>query len=318
MGVVFGFLAISVDVGNLLWSSAGQLQNAADAAALSLRGRAAARAPASRRRRPPANRGLANNNVRRRLSTDRRPVRASTCRRLAAHGVPRRRRGGRPTARRCPPAYSAGDDRRCPTSRCAPQPERRTAAACRTGSPSCRRQRTGRLHDQPPSTPAPARPWARRAAATATLPITISACDWQHATGGTTGGGGVATTLAGLQRRQRLRLRRRRPAALAGRGSHAPGADPTAREVILLAQNPPGGATMPSSCPTWSGHALPGGFGILETTVRPVPVRGVPVPLDAHRHRQQHLVQPRAAMVGKVINLPIFDCTADTVPGTGG
>ncbi len=35
MGVVFGFLAISVDVGGLLWERR-QLQNAADAAALSL------------------------------------------------------------------------------------------------------------------------------------------------------------------------------------------------------------------------------------------------------------------------------------------
>jgi uncharacterized membrane protein len=35
MGVVFGFLAISVDVGSLLWERR-QLQNAADAAALSL------------------------------------------------------------------------------------------------------------------------------------------------------------------------------------------------------------------------------------------------------------------------------------------
>ena len=42
-------------------------------------------------------------------------------------------------------------------------------------------------------------------------------------------------------------------------------------------QNPPGGQTQPSPCPNWQGHALPGGFGILETaTGDPCKIREFP------------------------------------------
>ena len=54
MGVVFGFLAISVDVGGLLWERR-QLQNAADAAALSLATECGKRANCTT---TPATRGL--------------------------------------------------------------------------------------------------------------------------------------------------------------------------------------------------------------------------------------------------------------------
>ena len=46
--------------------------------------------------------------------------------------------------------------------------------------------------------------------------------------------------------------------------------------MILLVQNPPTGQTLPTACPTWQGHALPGGFGILETTANPCLARQYP------------------------------------------
>jgi hypothetical protein len=83
---------------------------------------------------------------------------------------------------------------------------------------------------------------------------------------------------------------------------------------VLLSQNPPGGATLPTGCPTWSGHALPGGFGVLETTSDPC--KFVEYPHHwMHTSTGNNTTCDLEALVGKVINIPIFDCTNTTAPG---
>ncbi len=127
------------------------------------------------------------------------------------------------------------------------------------------------------------------------IPITVSGCDWMHATGGTIGGGGgsyypgpVYGTAGGTVYGYGDPGQPPWPAAAA-----TPPAQNAGGEVIMLVQNPPAGATQPTACPTWQGHALPGGFGILETTSDPCVARAVPVRLVAHVDGKQCRVQPR-------------------------
>jgi hypothetical protein len=100
----------------------------------------------------------------------------------------------------------------------------------------------------------------------------------------------------------------------------APPAQNLGGEVILLVQNPPGGATPASACPAppssgaWSGHALPGGFGLLET------LPGQPCEIKEYAYHWMS-TDPGSStgcdieqFVGKVVNIPIFDCTASGLP----
>ena len=101
----------------------------------------------------------------------------------------------------------------------------------------------------------------------------------------------VLLPLAGLQRLQPRRLRRRRAAALAGRRSDAAGADPGPGGHPALAE--PARRCHPADrLPELERPRPAGWLRRPGDHLRPVRVRGVPVPLDAHRHRQQHLVQP--------------------------
>ncbi|WP_245618405.1 hypothetical protein [Knoellia aerolata] len=152
---------------------------------------------------------------------------------------------------------------------------------------------------------------------TADLPLAFSGCDWQHATGGTTGGGG------GLYYPAPVYNGASSPDYGYG-GAGQPiwpnaAANPPAQiqghEVILLSQNPPSGATPSTACPTWNGHALPGGFGTLETE------SGNPCKFVQYAHHWMHTSTGNnigcdlSLLVGKVVNLPIFDCTNTTAPG---
>ena len=147
-------------------------------------------------------------------------------------------------------------------------------------------------------------------------PITVSGCDWMHATGGNVGGGGGAywpmPNYSGSN-----------PNGYGGSGQPgwpAAAATPPAQnpggEVILLVQNPPGGQTAPTSCPSWQGHALPGGFGMLETQT------GQPCVLKSYNYDWMHTDTGNStacdlsSMVGKVISLPVFNCTASSLPST--
>jgi hypothetical protein len=146
------------------------------------------------------------------------------------------------------------------------------------------------------------------------LPITFSACDWQHATGGNSGGGGGAYYPSPVYNGSNT-------VGYGGAGQPPwplAAADPPAQlqgqEVILLTQNPPGGATMPTGCVSWNGHPLPGGFGSLETNGNPCQFKDYPfhwMKTDTGNQTGCDL----SAMVGKVINLPIFDCTYTSAPG---
>ena len=156
------------------------------------------------------------------------------------------------------------------------------------------------------------------------LPITVSGCDWMHATNGNAGGGGGQYWAS--------------PKYLAGGNANGYGgvgqptwpaapATPPAQnpggEVILLIQNPPGGQTAPTPCPGpgpsstgWQGHALPGGFGILET-VSGDPCKIQEYPLHWMRTSPGNSTGCNLeAYVGKVVFLPVFNCTADGLPST--
>jgi Flp pilus assembly protein TadG len=160
--------------------------------------------------------------------------------------------------------------------------------------------------------------WGAPSGGSAGAPITISGCDWMHATGGNAGGGGGAylpmpdyTTYpsggyggTGAQKW---------PAAPATPPAQNPGG-----EIVLLIQNPPGGHTPPTSCPTWEGHALPGGFGLLEAP------SGQPCKLKEYNFNWMHTDTGNSTacalntLVGKVISLPVFDCTDDALPALAG
>ena len=153
------------------------------------------------------------------------------------------------------------------------------------------------------------------ASSTATLPITFSGCDWQRATGGTTGGGG------GLYYDSPV-YNGTNPYGYTGAGQPgwplpalpAPGFLP-GNEVILLSQNPPGGATPAGSCPNWQGHALPGGFGVLETDGDPCAIKEYSYHW-MHTQTGNNISCDLSVYVGKVVNLPIFDCTHTSAPGS--
>ena len=85
------------------------------------------------------------------------------------------------------------------------------------------------------------------------------------------------------------------------------------QEMVLLVQNPPGGQTH-QHVPNWQGHALPGGFGVLET------VSGNPCKIQEYPFAWMH-TQPGnntscnlEDFVGTVVSVPIFDCTLDVLP----
>lgn len=151
----------------------------------------------------------------------------------------------------------------------------------------------------------------------ATLPLTFSACDWQHASGGNTGGGGG-------QYYTSPNYTAYPQYGYATNGSPAwplpalpPPAQLLGQEVILLSQNPPGGATQATPCPNWNGHALPGGFGVLETGSDPCVIKQYDFHW-MHTSTGNNIGCDLSAYVGKVINIPIFDCTVDgNSPPTG-
>lgn len=151
------------------------------------------------------------------------------------------------------------------------------------------------------------------------IPITVSGCDWQRATGGTTGGGGGAYYPPPVYNGTTS------PDYGYGPGHPSPFPTPAAsppamnqgQEVILMLQNPTsnGSHTTPSACPNWQGHALPGGFSVLETTSDPCVTREYP-------HQWMHTSTGNNTtcnldnLVGKVIYIPVFDCTFNSLPAT--
>ncbi len=157
--------------------------------------------------------------------------------------------------------------------------------------------------------------WGAPASATAGMPITVSACDWMHATNGTTAGTGgayypppVYNVAGGSVKGYGGVGQPAWPSAAATPPLQLPG-----REVILLVQNPPGGATPATPCPSWQGHALPGGFGIVETMGDPCTLRTFPA--DWMRTDPGNSTGcDLSTRVGKVVFLPVFDCTASGLP----
>jgi hypothetical protein len=150
------------------------------------------------------------------------------------------------------------------------------------------------------------------------LPITISGCDWKAATGGNPGGGGGAYVPDPVYNGGSTPDN-----GYGGTGQpgwpQAPFTPPSynvGQEVILVLQ---GTAATTPACPAppgsgaWSGHALPGGFGNVKTTSDPcqADVKAFHwVQSDTGNNTSCDLSQ----YVGKVVQLPVFDCTTTAYP----
>jgi Flp pilus assembly protein TadG len=303
--VLFGAAALSMDVGNLL-AERRQVQNGADAAAM-----VAARAclksgsgcPAASTLSP-----IAGNNANDGL-TDAVQVCGNPTKPLLP-GV----------ASSCP-TTSGVVDCPAPTTRqqTFPYVEVRTRTRTTSGDTSITNRLAQVLVGGSSQTPVGACArvgWGAPAGGASGAPITISGCDWMHATGGNAGGGGgsylpmpdyAAYPSGGYGGTGTQKW----PAAPATPPAQNPGG-----EIILLIQNPPGGHTPPTSCPTWQGHALPGGFGLLES------LSGQPCTLKEYDFHWMHTDTGNStacdlsSLVGKVISLPVFDCTATSQPST--
>jgi hypothetical protein len=158
--------------------------------------------------------------------------------------------------------------------------------------------------------------WGPPAAGKASLPITISGCDWQHVSGGNAGGGGGSYYTGPVYNGSNAY-------GYSGTGQPAwptaaatPPAENLGGEVILMIQNPSSGGTTPTPCPNWQGHALPGGFGLLET------VSGNPCKVVDYANNWVHTSAGSStgcdlsSYVGKIVSIPVFDCTASALPAT--
>jgi hypothetical protein len=138
-----------------------------------------------------------------------------------------------------------------------------------------------------------------------------------HATGGNAGGGGGAYYASPVYNGANAygysgSGQPAWPAAAAAPPAQNPGG-----EVIFMLQNPPSGHTLPNTCPTWQGHALPGGFGVLETTADPCVAKTYNYNW-LHTNPGSSLSCDISGYVGKVINLPVYDCTSDALPASPG
>jgi Flp pilus assembly protein TadG len=309
MGLVFGFLAIAVDVGGLLWERR-QLQNAADAAAMSLARECGSGSDCNTTPISSELATLANANSNDSLST----VLSKCAVNLPSSSLPNCPAPATTTLSACPelpPAFAAMSG--------LPYVEVRTQSLSTSGS-VVNNWFAGISGGSDSSTDT-VRACARAAvgspgSGSGELPITISACEWQRATGGTTGGGGPANyypppVYNGGSSPDRGYGGAGQPAWPTG-APPAPTANPGG-EMVLLVQNPPGGLTQPSPCPNWQGHALPGGFGVLETEA------GNPCKIQEYPFAWMH-TQPGNntscdlnSYVGKVVSVPVFDCTSDSL-----
>jgi Flp pilus assembly protein TadG len=160
--------------------------------------------------------------------------------------------------------------------------------------------------------------WGAPSGGDASLPITVSGCDWQHASGGNAGGGNgsyyTSPVYNGVNAYGYGGVGQPAwPTAAATPPAQNPGG-----EIILMIQNPSGsgGHTMPTACSSWQGHALPGGFGLLETAAGD-PCKVVTYPNNwVHTNAGSSTGCDLSSFVGKVVNIPVFDCTASALPAT--
>lgn len=312
MGVVMGFAALSLDVGRILVEKR-QLQNSADAAALSLARSCWGPSPNCV---PGADNlaGLVDNNAEDRVSG----IESQCSVNMPGSTMPT-----------CGTASGALAD-------CSPLPARYAAMAglpyvevrTKTQTAAASGSRTNSLRNwlggflgQPTGAAGACSRAAVGAAATgdSQLPIAISGCEWQRATGGTTGGGGGAYWPApqyqGLTSPDYGYTTTGTPTWPAG-AVPAPGAV-AGGEVVLLVQNPPAGHAAPAACPTWNGHVLPGGFSILETAGGdPCKARSYPFSWY-HTNPGSSTSCDLSQFVGKVVSIPVFTCTLLDLPSPG-
>ncbi|WP_270886487.1 TadE/TadG family type IV pilus assembly protein [Pedococcus sp. 5OH_020] len=160
--------------------------------------------------------------------------------------------------------------------------------------------------------------WGSPGSGGGSLPLTVSGCDWMHATGGNAGGGGGAYYASPVYTAAS-------PKGYGGAGQPAwpaaaatPPAQNPGGEVILMLQSTSSGGShiTPTSCPSWSGHALPGGFGMLETVSSSSCLTKEFSFNWVHTSTGQNTACDLSAYVGKVVAFPVFDCTALSLPTT--
>lgn len=316
-GVIFGFLAIGVDYGQLMYERAQQ-QNSADASALSLARSCAAGVNTCV---PGANSLATVNNAN---SFDNQNAFESQCRNA---NVPANPANPLPLCGSSANTTSDGSFTNCsdlPTQYQAstyaamPYVEVRTKtqmsglrnwfAQLNGGSPTSTVGACARAAWGPPSGGGPG-----------DLPIGLSACEWSKATNNgasyyappnytlyPTIGNGANQHPAGYG---------------TGAAPNWPGgAVPppnynVGNEVVLVVQNPPSGQTPPALCPTFQGHALPGGFSVLKT------VSGDNCKIDLQPDQWVQTDPGNStqcdlsSFVGKVVTIPVFDCTNLSDPG---
>lgn len=311
-GVLMGFLALSIDVGQLL-AEKRQLQNSADAAALSLaqscgRNNCVAGADSLA--------GLVDNNANDSVSG----IESQCSTNIAGSTLPG---CGASTGAwaDCSPLPPALNPSVTPMMAGLPYVEVRTRTQTSTagGRVNSMRNWIAGLTGNSPTSSAGACARAAIGSASAPepqLPITISGCEWMRATGGTIGGGGgsylpnpkyqglttpdYGYTSAGVPSW---------PAGATAGAAVTPGG-----EVVLKVQNPPSGQTPPSPCPAWNGHALPGGFGLLETDPSDN-CKALPYAFSwFHTSPGSSTSCDLTLFVGKVVNIPVFVCTLDYLP----
>lgn len=307
LGVVMGFAALSLDVGRILVEKR-MLQNSADAAALSLArscygGNCVAGADNLSR--------LVDNNAEDRVSG----IESQCSVNISPSSLPT-----------CGVASGALSD-------CAPLPAQyasmtglpyvevrtktQTANAAGVRSNTLKNWLGGMIGSPTGAAGACSRAAVGSAApAEPQLPITISACEWMRATGGTVGGGGGAywpePSYQGLASPDYGYTTAGSPTWPTG-ALPAPAMLPGG-EVVLLVQNPPGGQTPPSPCPNWNGHSLPGGFSVLET-VSGDACKAQPYPFSwFHTNPGSSTSCDLSQFVGKVVNIPVFTCTVTSLP----
>lgn len=317
-GVVMGSAALSIDVGNLMWERS-QVQNGADSVALSL-AQTCASTPAQCNgvtpvTAPGLNLASLNDLNARDTKNGLDPI--------YLNGLCGRGAGTLPSCAAPPPSPALVNCPALPAFLAAnpsiPYVESRTQTRTSAGSailPGIVAQTLAGGYSGETVRACARAAWGSPGDGTGQgeLPLSISACEWRRQTGGNDGGGGGAYYPGPV-------------GAYPGYNGGAPQAPwplaappPPATvpggEVIIFVGNPPGGATPPAPCPTWQGHALPGGFGLLET-VAGNPCKTLEYPYNwMHTSPGSSTSCDLAAMVGRVVSVPVFDCTAAGQPSS--
>lgn len=320
-GVLLGSVALSLDVGRILVEKR-QLQNSADAAALAL----AENCWKNNNCNEAAVQGLVNANASDRVSG----IQSACSKNMPGSTLPNNCGTASGALADCAPlpGYLAAYSNSLPYVEVRTKTQSGTASAPTNGMANWI---AGLIGSPTSSAGACARAAVGAPSGGGEIPLTISVCEWERQTGGSydpdTGAYSGGTYYHAPDYTAYPQGTSKYPKGYSDTGSAgtwpgwptgappAPASNPGG-EVVLLVQNPPGQATESQPCdfndPTF-GHQLPGGFSLLETTSNPCQIK-------EYANDWMH-TDPGASTdcdlskyVGKVIDIPIFECTSDVLP----